>query len=284
MAKKKVTLSIEEKVYNDFQEFCENNAIMLSKKIELVMKEILKNKKKYVFLVLLFFAFLPFASAAIISSDDFECGGFSCGSGWGGAWSYTGTCEITGLGGALGNYHLRGQAGCDATRNFNNAVYANSNVSFWATAQSLEDGDFCYYYYYNGTGYTQLLSLTNGDDDATHDFYRFKVDSYGFSNNAGIRIKSPPAGADYCAIDNITIFGFRDADTIPPTYSDYIEAQNNGSAYVPGQIYWLNVTVTESNGISAAGVEFNGINYSVANLSNVYMFNVSDLSAGTYSY
>jgi len=81
-------------------------------------------------------------------------------------------------------------------------AYANSNVSFWATAQSLEGGDFCYYYYYNGTGYTQLLSLTDGDDDTTHDFYQYDVTPYGLSSNSGIRIRSPAAGADYCAIDN----------------------------------------------------------------------------------
>jgi len=44
--KKKVTLSLDSKIYQDFQKFCEENAIMLSKKIELIMQEILKNKKK----------------------------------------------------------------------------------------------------------------------------------------------------------------------------------------------------------------------------------------------
>ena len=42
----KVTLSIDEKVYFDFQKYCEDNAIMLSKKIEIFMKDFLKEKKK----------------------------------------------------------------------------------------------------------------------------------------------------------------------------------------------------------------------------------------------
>jgi len=45
--KKKVTLSIEDKVYSDFQKFCDENALIVSKKIELLLKEVLrKNDKK----------------------------------------------------------------------------------------------------------------------------------------------------------------------------------------------------------------------------------------------
>lgn len=44
--KKKVTLSLEAKVYDEFKDFCEKNAIMLSKKIELVIKNILDENKK----------------------------------------------------------------------------------------------------------------------------------------------------------------------------------------------------------------------------------------------
>ena len=41
----KVTLSINERVYSEFKKYCEDNAIMLSKKIELVMQDIMGNKK-----------------------------------------------------------------------------------------------------------------------------------------------------------------------------------------------------------------------------------------------
>ena len=42
---KKVTLSIDTAIYEAFQKYCEENAIMLSKKIELLMKELLEKKK-----------------------------------------------------------------------------------------------------------------------------------------------------------------------------------------------------------------------------------------------
>ena len=49
MAKKKVTISLDSKTYNEFREYCDDNAIMLSKKIELWIKDFLnevKNEKK----------------------------------------------------------------------------------------------------------------------------------------------------------------------------------------------------------------------------------------------
>jgi hypothetical protein len=48
MPNQKVTLSIDSKTYNDFKKYCEDNAIMLSKKIELWIKDFLKeaNNKK----------------------------------------------------------------------------------------------------------------------------------------------------------------------------------------------------------------------------------------------
>ena len=39
MTNKKVTLSIDEDIYKHFQKFCEENDVMLSKRIERLMKE-----------------------------------------------------------------------------------------------------------------------------------------------------------------------------------------------------------------------------------------------------
>jgi len=43
---KKVTLSIDEKIYSEFQDYCEENAIMLSKKVELWIQDFLTSSKK----------------------------------------------------------------------------------------------------------------------------------------------------------------------------------------------------------------------------------------------
>ena len=44
--KKKVTLSVDSKVYADFQKFCDKNDIMLSKRIERLIKKHLEENKK----------------------------------------------------------------------------------------------------------------------------------------------------------------------------------------------------------------------------------------------
>jgi len=46
MVKKKVTLSLDSKIYSDFQKYCEENAIMLSKKIEIFIKDFMDNKSE----------------------------------------------------------------------------------------------------------------------------------------------------------------------------------------------------------------------------------------------
>ena len=46
MANKKVTLSIDEKTYSKFRKHCDENAIMLSKKVELWMNKFLEDIKK----------------------------------------------------------------------------------------------------------------------------------------------------------------------------------------------------------------------------------------------
>ena len=44
--RKKVTLSIDSDIYNSFQKFCERNALMLSKKVELFMRKELEESDK----------------------------------------------------------------------------------------------------------------------------------------------------------------------------------------------------------------------------------------------
>ena len=45
MGNQKVTLSIDKDVYKKFKKFCDENAIMLSKKVEIIMRKIMKDEK-----------------------------------------------------------------------------------------------------------------------------------------------------------------------------------------------------------------------------------------------
>jgi hypothetical protein len=42
---KRITLSVDSKVYSDFQKFCEDNDIIVSKRVERLMARELKDKK-----------------------------------------------------------------------------------------------------------------------------------------------------------------------------------------------------------------------------------------------
>ena len=46
MANKRVTLSVDSKVYEEYKKYCEEKGIILSKQFELFMKEELKTKKR----------------------------------------------------------------------------------------------------------------------------------------------------------------------------------------------------------------------------------------------
>ena len=43
--KRRVTLSLDDKIYKDFKKFCEENDIIVSKRIERLMKEMLTERK-----------------------------------------------------------------------------------------------------------------------------------------------------------------------------------------------------------------------------------------------
>ena len=44
--KKKVTLSLDDKVYGNFKKYCEENAIMLSRRIEIAMGKIMEDENE----------------------------------------------------------------------------------------------------------------------------------------------------------------------------------------------------------------------------------------------
>jgi hypothetical protein len=146
-----------------------------------------------------------------VAYDNFECNGFNCGSGWNAAWSYSGGCSIISTGSPFGTYHMRGQSACDVIRRFNDKDYNNVTISFYAKSASLEATEYCrYYYYYDGSTYTELMSMTDGADDDVYRFYSYDVASYGTSTLAGIRMVGGPSSGDYCYIDNINITGRTD--------------------------------------------------------------------------
>ncbi|MBU0472077.1 MAG: hypothetical protein KKF89_05410 [Nanoarchaeota archaeon] len=50
MAKQKISMTIEEEIYNQFKKYCSNNGMKISTKVELLMRETLKDTslKEYI--------------------------------------------------------------------------------------------------------------------------------------------------------------------------------------------------------------------------------------------
>ncbi|MFH1290057.1 MAG: LamG domain-containing protein, partial [Nanoarchaeota archaeon] len=71
------------------------------------------------------------------------------------------------------------------------------------------------------------------------------------------------------------------SDVEYPLFSNYGGTANN-SAYSSGAGYVFNITISSTNG--TVGFEFNGVNYTASNSSDVFNVTVSNLAAGIYSY
>lgn len=73
-------------------------------------------------------------------------------------------------------------------------------------------------------------------------------------------------------------------DTTYPQFFNSTYSPENYSAYSSTQAYMFNITFNDSLRMDNVLMEFDGVNYSVSNISDVYMFNISNLGAGSYQY
>jgi len=134
------------------------------------------------------------------------------------------------------------------------------------------------------TYYTEYQNITSGTESVFNissnaDFLAVELLLESDSNNFYTPI----------SYDNITITTWSStapappSDTEYPIFSNYAENPANNTAYSFGQLYEFNVTIINTNG--TAGLEFNGVNYTLGNLSsNFFNSTIKDLGAGTYSY
>ena len=71
------------------------------------------------------------------------------------------------------------------------------------------------------------------------------------------------------------------ADNEFPLFSNFQEFPTNNSEYYTG-VYQFNTTITNSN--SSAGIEFNNVNFTLSNVSDVFNITFDNLGVGTYPY
>jgi hypothetical protein len=144
-----------------------------------------------------------------VAYDGFSSGDLGSGYGWTNIWiPSAGTCEVTTAGTPFGTYHFKSQSGCDISRELDTGSACSLiNVSFWAKAASLEAGEYCRFYYGNGSAYFGLLNITDGGDDDTYRKYSYSVCPYGGASNASFRMYAQGTGVgDYCYFDDVLIY------------------------------------------------------------------------------
>ncbi|MEK6935440.1 MAG: hypothetical protein AABW67_01505, partial [Nanoarchaeota archaeon] len=72
-------------------------------------------------------------------------------------------------------------------------------------------------------------------------------------------------------------------DTNNPNVNSLTISPANNSAYSPSQIYQFNATISDIS-LNATLFEFNGVNYTTSNISNVYNVSFTGLGVGVYPY
>lgn len=173
-----------------------------------------------------------------LSYDGFECGGFNCGTGWLNDWQYTGGTDITATNDPIGTYHMRLENGEIAYRNVSTSGITTCNASFYIKAQSLEAGDYCRYYWYNGTSLTLIDELTDGEDELAYVQVNQEVcNTYGTAADSGIYIAADSGNGDYCYIDQIYV---------NQTYGYAISAKFNAT-YDANKYWYLKIKTTSSS-------------------------------------
>jgi hypothetical protein len=83
-------------------------------------------------------------------------------------------------------------------------------------------------------------------------------------------------------LTDLFILNIQGDNSVYPQFKDALYSIANGNEYDPQKSYNFSITITDTNG--SAGIEFNGTNYSLFNVSKVYTKTFSTLGAGTYYY
>jgi hypothetical protein len=241
--------------------------------------------RKFLFIILFCTVFfICSVNAATVYSEGFESGI----GGWtlthtGNAadWSASSSDPYSGSGHAQSNPQEAGSISA-IEKIYSTSGYENISISYYRKLVGLDSVDWFRFMWYDGSSWNTLeeKNAENGN---------YVLKSFNFSatadDNANFKIKyecTAGAVSEYCRVDDIIISGIF-IDNLAPSFSNYVEDPINNSNYQQGRAYYFNVTINEGN-LQSYGIEFNGVNYTITNLSNSFSFNIYDLGAGNYQY
>ena len=239
-------------------------------------------------------------SGDTIASDSFE-NGTGGGYGWNGSWSLSGQSVIvTNSSNSVdGTHHLRlRSANGLATRYVNMSGVSNGRLRFWWRANSFESGEEAYVRVNDGSGWSTIMTVVNGQDTNSWTYADLDISGYNMSSNFGIRFDSQMSSTgDQFRVDALTVVGNGGSTpsptaTPPPGGGNNIPGtlSNNVGSIGNNQTVSWNVNVTQSGNYVALissnasvnsqliDVTFNGTTMTQAIDSSqtisVYFFNV----------
>ncbi|MBM3156621.1 MAG: hypothetical protein FJ004_04985 [Chloroflexi bacterium] len=210
-----------------------------------------------------------------IASDDFESGGWSGGSGWLAAWSYTGDASITTSGDPYqGACHLMLSRNTGyVKRPVNLSGHTSARLRFCANAVSFEAAEEAYCQISpDGSTWTTIKTWRNGDDTGVYTYYDIDLSSYKLSSQFWIAFQAKMADAsDYLYIDSIEILRVFNGTLSLPW-------DNFESAGWTGGSVWLgDWSYAGSVGITASGTPEQGKYHALMSSSGSYMGRAANL-------
>lgn len=142
------------------------------------------------------------ANADVIFQDDFEDADTA-------GWALVGNITTSGTQ-AIGNYSLRMKKTGTATYNLDTSGYSAVTASMQLAATALEAAEYCDAEVSTdgGAQWTSLVSLTNGQDDAT--FYLGSHSDSALDDNSNVQLRfrnTSNALGDYCWGDEVLVTG-----------------------------------------------------------------------------
>ncbi len=162
----------------------------------------------------------------------------------------------------------------NATDTSNNPVVAN------VTATNAS-GAFEFSIMTNESGLTNITTITEYvNDGGTRSYYsNYTINATNSSYNPLSHFYNVSVSLNN--LNDVFTLSYQ-LDNSYPLFSNNQTSTANNSEYSPNTNYQFNITILNSNG--TAGIEFNGVNYSIFNISNSFYYNAGSLKAGTYSY
>lgn len=282
MGKKKVTLSIDSKTYKDFQKYCEGHAIMLSKKVELIMKDVMKGKgKKFLFMgvfsLVWIILFIGLANAEIVDRgsywDEHNDSGTSTLQIFNSRINYNNGSEFVRF-----NY---GSCGASCFRDGNGLIYRLSNDADKAYVKLYDLNDN--YLSSFGFGITGDIGGTN---------YRYSTVNFTWTWTQ--QSNATTGEFVFTGWNGRTNFNWTQEYHFYPNQSMKIKnrVENNLGASITNAKFWYIQTINATNGVWFNGTRFNNDISKVGefddlisrvHFENDYVFNYDDLLSNGFN-